>query len=36
VDCYGNDNGIDSFIKCAYKRVIENNPDSNRLANIIK
>jgi hypothetical protein len=36
VDCYSNDNGIDSFIKCAYKRVIENNPDSNRLANIIK
>lgn len=24
VDCYSNDNGIDSFIKCAYKRVIEN------------
>ena len=36
VDCYSNDNGIDSFIKCAYKRVVENNPDSNRLANIIK
>lgn len=27
VDCYSNDNGIDSFIKCAYKRVVENNSD---------
>ena len=24
VDCYSNDNGIDSFIQHAYKRVIEN------------
>ena len=24
VDCYSNDNGIDSFIKCAYKRIVED------------